>query len=269
MTGAWEAPFDPLTICTPHQGKMTAEWHQMFGNLQKPPICLIINSAKLPVDCARDKMVYDARKISEQNGHEGFPDIFFLDSDVLINTPDLLQLLSYDRYKYPIVSGLYWAKKGERCPAAWVLVKKEHDIESRYAPALVPDYGVVPNGSLMEVHVVGAGCLLIRGEVFDKVPPPWFYFGTGRTQSIEVEDLGNGVKDVQTSEDYFPPYISESIKTPYGYIYGTDHKESEDFFFNLKCRDHGYKIWLDPNIRCQHECKAKMDADGYPMIGAD
>jgi hypothetical protein len=215
-------------------------------------------------------MVFDARGMFVEHGFDCFPDVFFLDSDVLIAPNDLLQLLTYPREQFPIVSGLYWAKRGDRCPAAWVLAKKEHDTTSRYMPMHVPDYGKIPNGGLLEVNgVVGAGCLLIRGEVFERVPAPWFVFGTGRTHSLIIEDIGNGKMDVDCSEDYIPPRLQSLVSTPYGYIYSTEHKESEDFYFCSKARDYGFKIYLDPNIRCAHEYNGKMNGDGYPMVGGD
>ena len=38
----------------------------MFNQLQKPPMCSVMQSGKLPVDCARDKMVFDSRKIFKE-----------------------------------------------------------------------------------------------------------------------------------------------------------------------------------------------------------
>lgn len=86
-----------------------------------------------------------------------------MDSDVIPPTDAIPQLQSL---KLPIVSGLYWSKKG--CPGMW-----------RAAPDRQTYNPIVkwPENQIIEVDAVGAGCLLIDVRVFDvldKLKLPWF-----------------------------------------------------------------------------------------------
>lgn len=82
--------------------------------------------------------------------------LLFLDAD-MVPSPDTLNRLLKDNK--PIVSGLY----RKRTPPHEVMA-----FNSRLVP--IPLKGP----RLRRVDFVGAGCLLIRREVFEKVRPPWF-----------------------------------------------------------------------------------------------
>lgn len=133
--------------------------------------------------------------------------LFSLDSDVLAPPDAILRLLSHGQ---PIISGLY----SRRSPphGVPVMIRNGQWVTS-YSP-----------GSVIEVDMVGAGCLLVHRSVFEKVPPqrPGKPFYDWR-----VDLKGTGVVPEETCL-------------------------SEDFSWNIHCRRHGYKILVDTGCVCKH-----------------
>lgn len=68
-------------------------------------------------------------------------------------------------------------------------------------------------GSLMECNKVGTGIILIKTEIFNKIPRPWFSFKTS--------ELGNTLN-------------------------------GEDWMFCLKAREAGYKVWVNKTLEIGH-----------------
>ncbi len=129
----------------------------------------------------------------------GYDYIFFLDSDTAVKASDLQLLIDVDQ---PVVSGLYalllnntvrWAAAIKRCGDCYTWLTGDPTIP-------------------MPVCVTGAGCLLVKREVFRAVKWPWFDF-----------ELGKG-----------------------GNIKG------EDFAFCQKCTDNGFEVWLQPRVVAAH-----------------
>lgn len=87
--------------------------------------------------------------------------LFFVDSDVL-TSPEALLLLH--RWHLPIVSGVYYTKRGYI--GAW---RRDPDVSGMYNPV-----AQMPTGGLVEVDAVAAGVLLIDTGVFRLLPEPWF-----------------------------------------------------------------------------------------------
>lgn len=81
--------------------------------------------------------------------------IFFLDADIVPPADALKRLLRAHR---PIVSGIYRKRLPPYEPMAFVGWKPIS----------------LKGPRIRKVDVVGAGCLLIQRDVFEKMPPPWF-----------------------------------------------------------------------------------------------
>lgn len=99
-------------------------------------------------------------------------------------------------------------------PAMWRLqpIQRGNKKLNGYVPIFD---GQFPPGSMVECDVVGAGCLLVRTEVFERLKKPWFNWTIG--------------------EDPHNPGLSE------------------DFYFCEKAKKAGYKILVDTSCLCGHE----------------
>ena len=119
-------------------------------------------------------------------------DYLFLCDDDMIYRPDTIdRLLAHGK---DIVGGLYKTKYPE---------KQDYLIE----------YLDEEKEGLFECVALGGGLLLIKCDVFKKIPQPWF-----------------------------------------GYIWHDNGmvKESNDWFFCKKAREHRFKIWCDSTIQAKH-----------------
>jgi len=131
-----------------------------------------------------------------------YDSIFFLDDDV-VPPPDAVRRL-FSR-NLPVVSGLYRRRIEPFLPVALYDTKPYPSPLGNYEP-----------GALIEVDLVGAGCLLVQRKVFEFIPKPWFEWRQNR------EDLPEG------------------------------DRVSEDFAFCRKLRTVGIKTVLDTAIQCDH-----------------
>lgn len=74
-------------------------------------------------------------------------------------------------------------------------------------------FSLLDKKGLVEVAACGFGCCLVKGEVFRKLPYPHFYYKSA-----------------------------------------INHKDtvSEDVYFCSKARQHGFRVWVDTDLRCDH-----------------
>ena len=141
--------------------------------------------------------------------------ILFLDDDTIPPINVITKLLSH---KKDIVSALYFAKQEPHFPQIF-LENKEH--KGRF-----DSIGEYAKDKLIEVDACGAGCLLIKREVFKKLKKPYFQF-------------------TPRGED-----------TP---------RIGEDFYFCKKAKEVGYKIYCDTSIICGHLGTKIITSDHWDM----
>jgi len=128
--------------------------------------------------------------------------IFFVDDDVLPPPNAITKLYSHNK---DVMSGLYFAKQEPHFPQIFTKNKKS---KIRYDS--VYD---IPENKLIEIDACGAGCMLIKRKVFDKLKQPYFQ------------------------------YIPRGEKTP---------RKGEDMFFCEKVKKAGFKIYADTSVICKH-----------------
>jgi hypothetical protein len=198
MPGAWEQQRPEVMVAILTREIVTTKWAMGFRNLALPSTSGVSFRTGAPYDVMRNSACADALAA-------GFQAVMFLDDDV-IPPPDTYYRLA--QHKLDIVSGLYYRRQPPICPVAMAFDKDKK-------PQWVTQWN--PPNSLVEVDLVGAGCLLIHRRVLERIPRPWFEWEIGK----EPQPQG---------------------RTAY----------SEDFAFCVHAKTHGFKVHLDTSIQCEH-----------------
>lgn len=121
------------------------------------------HTERMVPDWARNELARIAKdKVNEYTG-EKFTHLLWLDDDHVFES-DLACVLA--RHDKDMVSALYYARVGKTLPV--VYVKDHSGDEYKHFPIIE-----APN-CLFECDAVGFGALLMRRDVLDRVPEPWF-----------------------------------------------------------------------------------------------
>ena len=170
---AWEfGNKERVAILIPHTGSVSLEWaDRVYGPLKFVPSPhfdkVVLTARGTPWDVARNSLVKQAL------GDSKVTHLMWIDSDVVFEQIDpneaILQLMRCDA---PIVSGVYRVRQKSGF---------------NYAMWTKHPQGFVPverfTGNWLTVDVIGFGCVLIKREVFERVPEPWFFWGPGEFPS--------------------------------------------------------------------------------------
>jgi len=194
-------------VAVPNQGYVIAQlaevltrWAGKWGDALRvyaPPYLF-------PIDLARNVCVREFLKGDWEY-------LLFVDSDVEPPSNALEVLLAHDR---DIVSAMVPTAKKDVEGYLWPIPSAY----KRHGKELLPYFGE----GLAQVDAVGAGCLLVKRVVFEKLPAPWF----------KLEYNGNL----------------------------TEITRGEDFYFSDQARMHGFSIWVDYNVRCSHYTRHNLAA---------
>lgn len=140
--------------------------------------------------------------------------IFFVDPDMSFPKNAIKELLMHD---VDIVSGLYHLRYPPFVPVAgWINGRGQVNGRKRKWDK---DYYQLPKGKLVIVHWVGAGCLLVKTNVFKKLGKPYW--------EDKVNKNGNRVI-------------------------------GHDIWFCNQARKAGYKIYVDTSIDCLHRASVMI-----------
>jgi hypothetical protein len=218
-----------LAVLIPHTGEVSSEWCLKLKDLQMPAGSQLFMSRGMPIDVTRESMVDTALKA-------GFEWIFFLDSDVILPDKALETLFSH---KIPLINGIYKAKKpGGFWWAAWMRTKAPTGSEA-FAP--IESW----TGRLIQVDVIGTGCMLIHRSVFEKIRekyPDLPFFLWAKERSPKVLDKLN-----------LPDPMMREV--------------SEDFYFCLLAKLSGFPIVVDTEVKCGHITTVKIDDKTVTLPG--
>ena len=201
MTCAWELKPQVLVAVLTRELVATA-WAKSLRELSLPPNSQISYITGMPFDHARNTACESALKF-------GFQYLFFLDDDILLPPNSIHMLMSHN---LDITSGLYYRRALPIHPVALVDGNPPTPIE------------VAPN-SLIKADFVGAGCLLIRRNVLEKMANPWFEW---------------------------------MLDKP-----GDFRKLSEDFEFARKAKLAGFQPHVDTRVLCTHVGLGSSSHEGY------
>lgn len=130
--------------------------------------------------------------LTAQASKAGCTHIFCVDDDMVYEKDTLEKLLSHDK---DIVGARYANRRGTGEVVEYLSDKSE---DGEY---------------LVEVKALGGGCVLIKMDVFRKVPQPWFWYKTNEVGAVTM---------------------------------------SHDWYFCEKAREVGYQVWCDVSINPLH-----------------
>lgn len=161
-------------------------------------IVSILIDTHIPLDRSRNNIVEMAK---QQNCDY----LFFIDSDVLIKKDHLERLLSYGK---DAITGVYYQRISPYNP-----IMRKRVAENLYIPVELNNN--INNNDIIEVDGSGMGCFLIKTDIFDRIPYPWFEF-------------------------------------KYHKVHGKWDQLAEDLYFCQKLQNIGIKIYCDPIVQCTH-----------------
>lgn len=197
MAGAWERRETVLGVVL-HTDNTTIAWAFGLRNIILPPGSHFIGLAGMPFDHARNQGAMHCLD-------HGFDYCLYLDSDVIPPSDAVLKLMSRRK---PIISGVYHRRSPpEGVP---VMLKGGKWIQN-YKP-----------NTIMEVDLVGAGCLLVHRSVFQTLPQQ------------------------REGKHWFDWRVDMQSVLPQGAAM------SEDFTFCQHAKSNGFKIYVDTSVVCKH-----------------
>jgi FkbM family methyltransferase len=126
-----------------------------------------------------------------------------VDSDIVLPSDALVKMLAVDG---DIVSGLYI----QRIPEKQIV---ELYMTGDNGGCINIPYSLLENKGIVEVVACGMGCALIKGQVFQKLSYPHYYYKSSINHNDTV---------------------------------------SEDVYFCTKARQQGFKIWAETSVVCDH-----------------
>jgi len=157
--------------------------------------------------------------LAAQAQEAGVDYTIWFDADQSFPEDVILKLLKHQK---PIVSGMYFAKTLPYFPIVFNCIDKDKNEFRHFRPIMdYPD-----NGDLYYADMIGMGCVAIQTKVFDKIKQPFFKY--------QLHPPDTFVKD---------------------WRFRVHHKiedVSEDVWFCKQVRDAGFKIIVDPSVKCGH-----------------
>ena len=197
-----------VAVCLPHTGEWSAEWSdRVYGPLKfiaDPRFDKVIFPARgIPIDVTRNLLVKNAL------ADPLVTHVFFIDSDVVpeMNPNDAIWMLL--QTNAPIASGIYRARQKHGFNfSMWV----------KGEGGFIPIADWTKGTNWLKVDVIGMGLCLIRRDVWEKVPFPWFKWGSEKDIATPSEDFTACLKfaqygfEVRVFTEVRASHISGSVK---------------------------------------------------------
>ena len=139
-----------------------------YSHMHGLNIEMMAQTERVVVDWARNDLAKLVKNSTSPYTDKKYSHCLWLDDDMVF-TPDLALKLASEMNDFDMISGLYFGRH-EPLPVVYVKNKKHDDKDDPYKhfPLLR-----VPSRTF-ECDAVGFGCLLMKTDVFDVVPEPWF-----------------------------------------------------------------------------------------------
>jgi GT2 family glycosyltransferase len=149
-----------VLVCVPHTGSFQYQFVDSFTPMM---MYARVKGIQLSQMLIGHSLIYEARKMACQAvlDDQEIDYLLFLDSDMVLPMDLIPRLLEADK---PIVSALAFKRTEPHEPC--IFNKCDMEGSTHYF-----DY---PKG-LVEIQGVGMACCLIKREVIEKTPQPWFF----------------------------------------------------------------------------------------------
>lgn len=150
---------DPLLVMAMNLGKLETK-----TKMENAPVQFEFywhSAGRLFTPMAREKLVEQAMK-----GEMDY--VFFLDDDAIVPFDAFLRLFKHNK---DIVAGLAFTRNPPHDPVLYILREGYEDGKEYFQTWPVRNF---PENALVQADAVGFHCVLIKTEVFKKIPRPWF-----------------------------------------------------------------------------------------------
>ena len=201
-----------IKICVPYYNLIEEQTQQgIYDLLDSEEInCALLSIQGTNIANARNTLINENKSdMKYQKISADFTHYLFVDSDTVPTIEVVERLLSYD---LDVVSAAYKSREQGFSYVGGMFKVNEHG-EFRDALKLKSD-----STGLMEVDWVGGGCLLVKKDVFENTPYPWFHYP---------------VKEISTNNISHRKMVFEDVR------------------FCMNVKESGYRIYMD----CDNEVK--------------
>ena len=143
--------------------------------------------------------------------------LWFVDSDLIVPKGALARLLEHDA---DIVGGIYCTRFPPFFATAGHVLQQGTGVDP-LRPSETKGFRIralslnALDGRVTEVDLLATGCMLIHRHVLEALEPPWFVSNVG---TYKMTTMG----------------------------------QNEDWNFCLRARDHGFRIFCDTGVQCNH-----------------
>ena len=175
LTKAQQKKLKNFSVCilTPHADfecptKFTKSLANLiaYSHMQGLNIEMMATTERMVVDWARNDLAKLVRDSKSPYSGKKYTHCLWLDDDMVFS-PDTALVLASEMADYDMMSAVYFARH-KPLPVVYVRGEAEHDDPYKHYPLMR-----VPS-RVFECDAVGFGCLLMRTDVLNKVPEPWF-----------------------------------------------------------------------------------------------
>lgn len=227
--------YNGMSVCilTPCGGyNVSVKWAQNVANmvayswLNGLRVYQMGITERMVVDWARNDLARKAREHANEYTGKSFTHLLWLDDDHVFN-PDLACWLA--REDRDMVSALYYGRTPPHYPVVYIHAKDDDKEFKHYPIVEVPD-------NLFECDAVGFGALLMKRDVLDRVPEPWFTIDWKAGEDIafckKAKDHGIGIYcdgRYKLGHIGVPPVITEKT-------YKQAQKDRPDIFNDKKVK---------------------------------
>ena len=178
---------------------LVLQWMEEAFKTQKYYLSIMPTINEQPVDNARNHIVEEFLKSDATH-------LFFVDSDTLPQIDTIDRLLAHDK---DIISGITPIVEHN---------EETGDYYRKWNCVGMDDKHVEPNTGVVQCKGIGSSCIMIKREVFEQLPAPWYRFKY-------TDDTGKNVV------------------------------VSEDIHFIINALSKGIPAYVDTSIICKHEKK--------------